>query len=100
MSTLLTMAFLFLILLSPLGLGVTGNSSTWVATTMRPLGSKHGEYVTLQTQPHHKHRFFRSREVRGCKPRGFRPPPSGPSRYVNYHVLGSLLCNTRGHHKP
>ncbi|KAG0484396.1 hypothetical protein HPP92_008475 [Vanilla planifolia] len=40
------------------------------------------------------------REIEGCMPRSSRVPPSAPSRYVNYHTLGSALCRPRGHHKP
>ncbi|EHA8589186.1 hypothetical protein COCNU_scaffold008434G000010 [Cocos nucifera] len=101
MSTLLAMAFLFLILSSPPGLGVDGNFSACVAATMRLVNSKQREHVKLRPYSRPKHRLVSSREISGCKPRVFRPPPSAPSRYVNYHTLGSMSCNsTRGLQKP
>ncbi|KAL5985086.1 hypothetical protein ACLOJK_036322 [Asimina triloba] len=55
------------------------------------------EYVTLKPRHQHhrnkkRHIYFRGREIGSCMPKGFRPPPSAPSRYANYHTLGSKLC--------
>ena len=36
--------------------------------------------------------FFHGRAAGGCMPRGFRVPPSAPSRYVNYHTLDAGVC--------
>jgi len=36
--------------------------------------------------------LFHGRAVRGCMPRGFRVPPSAPSRYVNYNTLDAGVC--------
>ncbi|URD94484.1 hypothetical protein MUK42_27294 [Musa troglodytarum] len=62
---------------------------------------EHRQYVTFRPR-HRDRRSFKGggAEVRGCKPRGFRPPPSAPSRYVNYNTLGSAMCDTRGHRRP
>ncbi|WOL05826.1 hypothetical protein Cni_G14557 [Canna indica] len=99
MPTLLIM-LLFFLLLSP--------SAPEAAVSARPLPGidrYHRQYVTLKPAHQRDHRIFRGfggagRDVRGCKPRGFRPPPSAPSRYVNYNTLGSAMCGTRGHHTP
>ncbi|CAN6270982.1 unnamed protein product [Urochloa humidicola] len=44
--------------------------------------------------------FFHGRAAGGCMPRGFRVPPSAPSRYVNYHTLDAGLCGGGGGRKP
>ncbi|KAF3322107.1 hypothetical protein FCM35_KLT13248 [Carex littledalei] len=68
----------------------------------RPRGStQYPTYVslTLRTKSHSKNRLFhRSKEIKGCMPRGVRIPASAPSRYVNYHTLGWVNCNTERHH--
>nr|CAB3486520.1 unnamed protein product [Digitaria exilis] len=40
--------------------------------------------------------FFHGRAAGGCMPRGFRVPPSAPSRYVNYHTLDTGVCGGGG----
>ncbi|TKW03478.1 hypothetical protein SEVIR_7G027100v4 [Setaria viridis] len=40
--------------------------------------------------------FFHGRAAGGCMPRGFRVPPSAPSRYVNYHTLDAGVCGHGG----
>lgn len=40
--------------------------------------------------------FFHGRAAGGCMPRGFRVPPSAPSRYVNYHTLDAGVCGSGG----
>ncbi|KAK1314822.1 hypothetical protein QJS10_CPA06g00135 [Acorus calamus] len=47
-----------------------------------------------------KQRVFRGREIGGCLPKGFMHPPSTPSRYVNYHTLGSPSCATPRRSQP
>ncbi|OEL32797.1 hypothetical protein BAE44_0006182 [Dichanthelium oligosanthes] len=44
--------------------------------------------------------FFHGRAAGGCMPRGFRVPPSAPSRYVNYHTLDAGVCGHGGGRKP
>uniref|UniRef100_A0A0E0KN68 Uncharacterized protein n=1 Tax=Oryza punctata TaxID=4537 RepID=A0A0E0KN68_ORYPU len=39
---------------------------------------------------------FHGRAANGCMPRGFRVPPSAPSRYANYHTLDAGLCDDHG----
>lgn len=36
--------------------------------------------------------LFHGPAAGGCMPRGFRVPPSAPSRYVNYHTLDAGAC--------
>ncbi|CAH9072869.1 unnamed protein product [Cuscuta europaea] len=46
---------------------------------------------------------FHGKEIKDCLPKGFRHA-SAPSRYVNYHILGSFRCSDpphpRHHQKP
>ncbi|RLM65240.1 hypothetical protein C2845_PM16G02120 [Panicum miliaceum] len=53
----------------------------------RPTSQQHGG----RRQP-----FFHRRAAGGCMPRGFRVPPSAPSRYVNYHTLDAGVCGRGG----
>ncbi|RLM75440.1 hypothetical protein C2845_PM15G01840 [Panicum miliaceum] len=53
----------------------------------RPTSQQHGG----RRQP-----FFHGRAAGGCMPRGFRVPPSAPSRYVNYHTLDAGVCGHGG----
>ncbi|MQM05282.1 hypothetical protein Taro_038091 [Colocasia esculenta] len=59
-----------------------------------PHGQSRG-YVALRlpASSRKRHQGFRGREAEGCLPRGVRPPPSAPSRYVNYHTFGSDMCS-------
>lgn len=41
---------------------------------------------------HNKGPIFHGKEVRNCLPKGFKHA-SAPSRYVNYHILGSIGCS-------
>lgn len=36
--------------------------------------------------------LFHGPAAGGCMPRGFRVPPSAPSRYVNYHTIDAGAC--------
>ncbi|KAE8801978.1 hypothetical protein D1007_22239 [Hordeum vulgare] len=73
MSTLVAMIILLLLLTSTAaGEGARRPPATSVPFTAR----LHGR------QP-----LFRGRAANGCMPRGFRVPPSAPSRYANYHTL-------------
>lgn len=97
-NTLLFMPFLcLLLLLSPHVFAIRTLPIFKVAVATRPLGSKAQEYVTL------KPKFLspgqhgpQNGNVEGCLPKGFRRS-SAPSRYVNYHVLGSTVCSTGKH---
>ena len=54
-----------------------------------PPGQQHGGG---RQQP-----LFDGRAAGGCMPRGFRVPPSAPSRYANYHTLDAGgVCNDGG----
>ncbi|OIT07960.1 hypothetical protein A4A49_09674 [Nicotiana attenuata] len=53
-----------------------------------------GEYMILKPEliGHNKRPFFHGKEIKDCLPKGFRHA-SAPSRYVNYHIFGSLGCS-------
>ena len=53
--------------------------------------------VPFRARPHHRRQpLFRGRAANGCMPRGFRMPPSAPSRYANYHTLDAGVCGDHG----
>lgn len=61
-------------------------------STALPLGSKtRDNFVTIKPSLDQKQRVFHRREVNGCMPKGS-TRSSAPSRYVNYHALGSSRC--------
>ncbi|KAL8501349.1 hypothetical protein ACS0TY_020770 [Phlomoides rotata] len=60
-------------------------------STVLPLGSRTREYVTMTPFLTHKQRGFHRSAVTNCMPKGSRRS-SAPSRYVNYHALGSSRC--------
>lgn len=67
----------------------------------RPLeSSRYGDYVTMKPKPSDGGQGghgFHSRDVESCLPKGFRHS-SAPSRYVNYHTLGSTtMCSSNDH---
>ncbi|KAL7153930.1 hypothetical protein ABFS83_04G200500 [Erythranthe nasuta] len=63
-------------------------------STALPSVSKTGDFATLKpSDSDHKKRVFRQRDIKNCMPKGSRRS-SAPSRYVNYHALGSLRCST------
>ncbi|KAF9676652.1 hypothetical protein SADUNF_Sadunf08G0025200 [Salix dunnii] len=94
--TLFIMAFLYLILLllSPPPTSVGTDSMAGVAAATRPLESP--SYETLEPKTNHGQQEFHDREVQNCLPKGFHPN-SAPSRYINYHTLGSTMCAPSKH---
>ncbi|KAJ6428925.1 hypothetical protein OIU84_020549 [Salix udensis] len=96
--TLFFMAFLHLILLllllSPPPMLVGTGSMAGVAAATRPLESP--SYETLEPRTNHGQQEFHDREVQNCLPKGFHPT-SAPSRYINYHTLGSTMCAPSKH---
>nr|GMD69477.1 hypothetical protein BC332_29198 [Ipomoea batatas]GMD73574.1 hypothetical protein BC332_29198 [Ipomoea batatas]GME01150.1 hypothetical protein BC332_29198 [Ipomoea batatas] len=54
------------------------------------------EYVTLKPHLRNKGPLFHGKEIKNCLPKGFRHA-SAPSRYVNYHIFGSLDCSPDTH---
>jgi hypothetical protein len=52
--------------------------------------------VPLRARLHRRQPLFGGRAANGCMPRGFRVPPSAPSRYVNYHTLDAGVCGDHG----
>ncbi|CAA6655525.1 unnamed protein product [Spirodela intermedia] len=50
--------------------------------------------------PGRKRHGFRAGEAEGCMPKEFRPPPSAPSRYANYHTLGAVVCSPARRGEP
>ncbi|KAF0892874.1 hypothetical protein E2562_018657 [Oryza meyeriana var. granulata] len=59
-------------------------------------------FVPFRARLHRRQQSFRGRAANGCMPRGFRVPPSAPSRYVNYHTLDAGMCDDHvgGRRKP
>lgn len=105
MPTLFSITFLLflLLLLSPNKLITTPKPSSPTATAaMRLLASvnEQTEYVKMRTRSQQNHQSLHGSEVEGCLPKGFRRPPSAPSRYGNFYTVGSAMCNSKGHHKP
>ena len=73
-----------LVLLCPLGLALAG----------REAPSRGRDFVRVKPLiMDHKRQVFGGREVKGCMPKGFRHS-SAPSRFVNFHTLGSLGCSS------
>ena len=90
MSTTFLMALLLLVLLNPPLLMARMNSMSRFAVAMKPLESNPPSHVTFNHKT--SHGGFRKRAVNSCLPKGFRHS-SAPSRYVNYHTLGSTMCS-------
>ncbi|KAB2606672.1 hypothetical protein D8674_006389 [Pyrus ussuriensis x Pyrus communis] len=71
------------------------------STMVRPLVTEgRDRYVSMK--PRHlnpKQEVFHGREVKGCLPKGF-THASAPSRFVNYHALGSGCSSAKGSRKP
>ncbi|KAJ7947858.1 Maintenance of mitochondrial morphology protein like [Quillaja saponaria] len=90
-----------LLLLSPLDITMAGRviPPSAPSTITRPLVSEQAEtYVTIKPQLEHKQNVFQGREVKDCLPKGLRHS-SAPSRFVNYHELGSGGCSSEMHSK-
>ncbi|ERM98426.1 hypothetical protein AMTRI_Chr07g79570 [Amborella trichopoda] len=66
------------------------------------LASKTQEYVTVlsPTTSKEKRYVYGDREFENCLPKGFRPPPSAPSRYINSHPLSLSTCNEKKEEEP
>ncbi|KAJ6767800.1 hypothetical protein OIU74_021631 [Salix koriyanagi] len=95
--TLFFMTFLYLILLlllSPPPMLIGTGSMAGVAAATRPLESP--SYEKLEPKTNHGQQEFHDREVQNCLPKGFHPT-SAPSRYINYHTLGSTMCAPSKH---
>ncbi|CAK9133518.1 unnamed protein product [Ilex paraguariensis] len=93
-GTHLFMAILhFLLLLSPPVLISDGPKTICIAAAMRPLGPNSGETVAFKPQTKHGHGAFQGPDVETCLPKGFHHS-SAPSRYINYHTLGSTTCSS------
>ncbi|GLT65807.1 hypothetical protein SLA2020_382160 [Shorea laevis] len=67
------------------------------STIVRPLVSDAKDFATIKPPRfRHKHPVFQGTEVKNCLPKGFRHS-SAPSRFVNYHTLGSPECSSDSH---
>lgn len=104
MSTTFHMLVLcLLLLLSSIDTNMAARNipSSAPSTIVRPLTvSEAQDYVSLKPMFNHKHRVFRGTEVKNCLPKGFRHS-SAPSRFVNFHTLGSTGCfSTKRPRKP
>ncbi|KAM1040450.1 hypothetical protein TB2_029289 [Malus domestica] len=71
------------------------------STIVRPLVTEGGDrYVSMKPRDlNPKEQVFHGREVKGCLPKGFRHA-SAPSRFVNYHALGSGCSSAKSSKKP
>ncbi|CAA0832591.1 Unknown protein [Striga hermonthica] len=64
------------------------------STALPKIGPKtRGSFFTTSPSSNHKRQVFHGREINDCMPKGF-PHSSAPSRYVNYHKLGSSKCSS------
>ncbi|KAG2723471.1 hypothetical protein I3760_02G171900 [Carya illinoinensis] len=92
----MTLLHLLLLLNPPLLLIlVVGSDSTnCVAAATRPLEYSYDppNYVSLKPKRIREGGFRDPDTVSSCLPKGFRRS-SAPSRYVNYHTLGSTVCS-------
>ncbi|KAL6967182.1 hypothetical protein U1Q18_032983 [Sarracenia purpurea var. burkii] len=90
-----------LVLLSPVDVVVAGRGTPLPIPPARRSGGggNDQDFVTMGTTVDHKKEVFQEREVKGCKPKGT-SHSSAPSRYVNFHTLGSLRCSTAPTRKP
>ncbi|GFQ00236.1 hypothetical protein PHJA_002167600 [Phtheirospermum japonicum] len=92
MSNTLIFITLFLIFLSPTVLARHYPILPSAPSTALPkIGSKTSDLFTMTPTLNHKRQVFSGGEVKNCMPKGS-PRSSAPSRYVNYHTLGSLRC--------
>ncbi|PKA62739.1 hypothetical protein AXF42_Ash018947 [Apostasia shenzhenica] len=100
-SPAIVFLLLALLLISPPELSGQGNYPPPEAVSARQVLKREGHCVApLKMRRRRQRRAFGGREVEGCMPRGFLVPPSAPSRYVNYHTLGPVMCRPKGLHKP
>ncbi|KAM3399177.1 hypothetical protein P3S68_002693 [Capsicum galapagoense] len=92
------LVFFYLIFLSCLNYVTSIRELSDTSTTIEPSSSNSrldGTYNYVMMKPqrnHNKGLIFHGKEVRNCLPKGFRHA-SAPSRYVNYHILGSIECS-------
>ncbi|XVE68824.1 hypothetical protein DITRI_Ditri09bG0100800 [Diplodiscus trichospermus] len=82
----------FFLLLSPPPSMVGSNSMNITVGATRPLVSKSQDSVTFKPETDTKNGFH-SQDVKNCLPKGFHHT-SAPSRYINDHTFGSVMCST------
>ncbi|KAL3518420.1 hypothetical protein ACH5RR_021009 [Cinchona calisaya] len=86
-------AIIFLLFFLPTPNNATARNFPYSGPSTTIYGeTKSGDGYVTANPPHGKGLPF-GREVRNCKPKGFRRS-SGPSRYVNYQPFGSSPCLT------
>lgn len=103
MSTLVFITLVLLLFLSTPTVMLAARSSPFKAAppVAKPARAKSHGYTTLRPRWSKKRHAFRGREIGNCLPKGFRPPPSAPSRYANYQPLGgSNACSSKPQTKP
>ncbi|KAG9441881.1 hypothetical protein H6P81_017735 [Aristolochia fimbriata] len=92
--------FFFLLLLSlpdTLSRTAAEGRSLHAATIKKPPPPRSSTQQYVVVRPRSKKR--RHALIGSCMPKGFRAPPSAPSRFVNTHILGgSSLCDTPKRH--
>ncbi|KAL5216509.1 hypothetical protein ABZP36_007910 [Zizania latifolia] len=100
MPTVVAMAVLVLLLLI-MALTPPAEMAPLAAATVAGDGRQPpAPFVKFRARLPRRQPFFSGRAANGCMPRGFRVPPSAPSRYVNYHTLDAGLCDHSGRQKP
>ncbi|RWR91600.1 hypothetical protein CKAN_02076600 [Cinnamomum micranthum f. kanehirae] len=103
MSNLMLITLVLLLFLSTPSATIAARNSPLNAAppTTRPARPKPHGFATLRPRWSKKRHTFRGREIGDCLPKGFRPPPSAPSRYANYQPLGSsVYCSSKPQAKP
>ncbi|CAA7390813.1 unnamed protein product [Spirodela intermedia] len=101
MSPLLSVALLlFLLFSSPAQPAPSARVSPASPPPPPPPPSPPKAYAMIGFLPGRKRHGFRAGEAEGCMPKEFRPPPSAPSRYANYHTLGAVVCSPARRGEP
>ncbi|KAK4375950.1 hypothetical protein RND71_006627 [Anisodus tanguticus] len=89
--------YVCLVLLSSLINEIVGVSQLSGSSKTFPLSSKIAEEYMIMKR-HNKRPIFHGKDIKNCLPKGFRHA-SGPCRYVNNHIFGSLGCSQDKHFK-
>lgn len=90
------MIIILFLLNPPLLLMTRTTSVSRVAAARRLLGSNSPNYASLKPKISSHGGFDKRGVVNACLPKGIRHS-SAPSRYINYHPLGSTMCSPANH---
>lgn len=87
-----------LLLLSPFNEATARNFAfSGPSTETETATDRKGGYVTVKPRFDLRHEILNGKQLKNCMPKGFRHS-SAPSRFVNYHILGSPACSTQPNH--